>query len=362
MRVYLEKIKGVYQGVAFPFREGFSSGVLRLNWGSNGSMFVGMTSRGWGSTGPDSYGLQRVEWNGNTPFEMKTVKATPDGFEIEFTQPVDVKRARDVASYQLTRFTYRYGHTYGSPVINQGNCPIKAIEVSPDGLKVRLVADSLKLGYIHEIKAAGVRSAENFSLLHNFGYYTLNNQPDGEKLAITGQNRVEMPMAHHHADAATATTTKMQATDNKPSKTSVASSTKHQTSPPANWNNASVQTFALNPIPGLKFNTSLLTVKAGSKAKLTFNNTDDMLHNVVITTPGDADEVGKLALTMGLNGERMNYVPNTPKVLFHTLLLQPGKSETIYFTAPAKPGEYPFICSYPGHYLIMRGVMKVEGK
>lgn len=357
MRVDFEKIKGVYQGVAFPFREGFSSGVLRMNWGSDGSMFVGMTSRGWGSTGTEPYGLQRLEWNGKIPFEMKTVKAKPDGFEIEFTQPVDVKRAKDVASYELTRFTYKYGHNYGSPVINQGVCPIKAIVVSPDGLKVRLVADSLLLGYIHEIKATGVRSTENFALLHDFGYYTLNNFPDGEKIVITKENRVEKNMdTHDHAAM------KILANNKAIPAINSTSTGKHITKQPLNWGKGPDQIIVLNPIPGLKYNISNVTVKASSKIKLTFKNTDDMLHNVVITTPGDADEVGKRALNLGLNGERMSFVPAMSKVLHHTLLLQPGKSETIYFTAPDKAGEYPYICTYPGHYIVMRGIIKVVAK
>src|SRR5690606_1603807 len=138
-----------------------------------------------------------------TPFEMKTVKAQPDGFEIEFTQPVDIKRAKNADSYKITGFTYKYWHKYGSEVINQGDCPIKAISVSSDGLKVRLVVDSLRLGYINEIKAEGVRDAENYALLHNFGYYTLNQFPDGEKLAITAENRVEpKPVVTHNHDMA----------------------------------------------------------------------------------------------------------------------------------------------------------------
>ena len=326
-----------------------------MNWGADGSMFVGMTSRGWGSTGPEPYGLQRLEWNGKIPFEMKTIKAKPDGFEIEFTQPVDVKRARDAASYELTRFTYKYGHNYGSPVINQGNCQIKAIVVSPDRLKVRLVADSLLLGYIHEIKAAGVRSKENFALLHDFGYYTLNNIPDGEKLVITAENKVEIiPKSHHH--------TGMKMPTNNPASAKVTTTGKHITKQPLDWGKGPDHTIVLKPIPGLKYNISNITVKAGAKIKLTFNNTDDMLHNVVITTPGAADDVGKRALNLGLNGERMSFVPVMPKVLHHTLLLQPGKSETIYFTAPDKAGEYPYLCTYPGHYIVMRGIMKVVAK
>lgn len=71
MRVALEKVKGEYQGVVFPFREGFNSGVLRMNWGSDGSMLVGMTSRGWGSTGREQFGLQRLEWNQKNAFRNK---------------------------------------------------------------------------------------------------------------------------------------------------------------------------------------------------------------------------------------------------------------------------------------------------
>jgi cytochrome c551/c552 len=191
-RISLEKVKGVYQGAVFPFRKGFSSGVLRMCWGADGSMFVGMTARGWGSGGGAPYGLQRLVWNGKMPFEIKTIAARPDGFELEFTTPVDKRAAKAAASYQVRSFTYKYHRQYGSPIINSAARPLKAITVSADGRKVRLVLDSLKEGYIHEIAAAGVRSAANEGLLHNTGFYTLNKVPDGPKLAITAENRVKI--------------------------------------------------------------------------------------------------------------------------------------------------------------------------
>src|SRR5688500_2741433 len=95
MRVALEKVKGQYQGVVFGFREGFSSGILRLSWGHDGSLFAGMTSRGWSSTGRRNFALERLLWTGRTPVEMKTIRATPDGFEIEFTMPVNKETAND---------------------------------------------------------------------------------------------------------------------------------------------------------------------------------------------------------------------------------------------------------------------------
>ncbi|MGV8878785.1 MAG: plastocyanin/azurin family copper-binding protein [Sphingobacteriaceae bacterium] len=353
MRVSLEKVKGVYQGVVFPFREGFSSGILRMAWGSDGSMFVGMTARGWGATGKAPYGLQQLVWNEKIPFEIKTIKAQPDGFELEFTAPVEEKTARDAASYAISSFTYEYHHEYGSPVINLADCPLKAIVLSADKRKVRLVIDGMRQGYIHEIKAAGVRSTERFALLHNYGYYTLNNFPDGNKITVNADNMASIakaPSADHQHMSSEGAVAK-----NTPS-------AKHVTSQPASWTSGPDRTIVITPQPGLKFNTEAITVKAGTRIKLTFNNTDDMLHNMVFTAPGMATVVGEQAIKLGLNGQKMNYVPVSNNVLFHTLLLQPNQSDTIYFTAPDKLGDYPYLCTYPGHYLVMRGILKVTAR
>ncbi|HEY0610883.1 MAG TPA: c-type cytochrome [Chitinophaga sp.] len=187
MRVELEKVNGEYQGVAFDFRNGFQSGVLRMAWAKDGSLFVGETNRGWGSAGEANEGLQRLVWNREkTPFEMQTVKAMPDGFEITFTQPVDEKSANDLASYSVESFTYKYHPVYGSPPVNVETCPIKGVKVSADGLKVRLVVDNLRKHYVHNITLEGVREKDHFySLVHPTGYYTLHSIPEGNRLAAS---------------------------------------------------------------------------------------------------------------------------------------------------------------------------------
>ena len=368
MRVDLEKVKGEYQGVAFGFREGFSSGILRQIWGNDGSMFVGMTSRGWSSTGKELFSLQRLVWNGRTPFEMKTIHAMPDGFEIEFTQPVDKATASALASYKVTGFNYKYHATYGSPVINNKECSIRGVVVSPDGMKARLVVDDLRLGYIHEINTDGVRSATGQPLLHTVGYYTLNNLPDGAKLNIA---KAAAPTHDHAAMMASAgkaagsskTTAKSgtieAAATTKATGTKMA---KRVTEMPANWNGTADYTINLGTKPGLKFEPSQFQVKAGSKIRVVFQNDDDMLHNFVVVLPGTAIEVGNLAMKLGLEGQQRNYIPNTNKVLYHTNLLQPQSTETIYFTAPDKPGNYTYECSVPGHFYSMQGTMKVLPK
>lgn len=363
MRVALEKVNGEWQGACFPFREGFDSGIIRTVWGQDGSMFVGMTSRGWAATGKESYGVQRLVWTGKTPFEMKTITSKPDGFEVSFTAPVDRKTAENPDSYSLNSFTYKYHKTYGSPIENAKIVPIRGVIVAPDGLSARIVADTaLREGYIHEVKAEGVRAASgSMPLLHSVGYYTLNAVAPGEKATVAA--RSASPAHHDHSAMAATASTKAIPTGTKGKVTkpavAAAKATKRITEQPAEWTTGPDQTLTIGTKPGLKFDVEKLEVKAGSRVKLVFNNNDDMLHNCVITKPGAANAVGEAALRLNLNGPKMDYVPNTPNVLYHTSILQPESSESIYFLAPTEPGNYQFVCSFPGHYSIMQGTLKV---
>ena len=176
-RVFLEKVGGEYQGVCFPFRSGFASAVLRMAQGTDGSMFVGLTNRGWSSLGTASYGLQRLTWTGRMPFEIKEMKAQPDGFKLVFTKPVDKAAAEDVTSYKMSSYTYLYQSSYGSDEIQQQGLNITSATVSSDGLSVHLTVNNLRPLFVHELHAAGIRSAENEPLLHANAFYTLNRIP-----------------------------------------------------------------------------------------------------------------------------------------------------------------------------------------
>jgi len=177
MRCFLEKINGRYQGACFPFRAGFGSGVVPVRQGIDGSLFVGSTNRGWGSRGPKPFAVERLVWTGKTPFEIKEMRAKPDGFELEFTLPVDANSAADPKSYSMSAYTYIYQEAYGSPVVDKTTPTITQATLADDAKTVRLTVKGLVEGNIHELVARGVKSRAGTGLLHPEAYYTLNQIP-----------------------------------------------------------------------------------------------------------------------------------------------------------------------------------------
>jgi hypothetical protein len=183
-RVFLEKVGGEYQGACFPFRSGFRSGVHRLAFALDGSMFVGMTDRGWGSTGPKRDGLQRLLWTGRVPLEIRAMRVRPRGFELEFTRDVD-DGAADPARYRVISYTYDYHPEYGSDEVDtREHAVLGAARLGPRTVELNLDAvRSGGMGYVHELTATGIRSKPDGAgrreeLLHDKAYYTVQHVPD----------------------------------------------------------------------------------------------------------------------------------------------------------------------------------------
>jgi len=103
-------------------------------------------------------------------------------------------------------------------------------------------------------------------------------------------------------------------------------------------------------------------VKAGQPVKLVFENPDVTPHNLLIVHPGAADEVGLAGNEMAklTDGMARHFIPESTKILHSTKLLNQGETQTLRFMAPSTPGVYPYICTFPGHWLVMKGEMIVE--
>jgi len=111
----------------------------------------------------------------------------------------------------------------------------------------------------------------------------------------------------------------------------------------------------------LKYDKKLLTVKAGQRVIINFSNPDNMQHNLVIIQKGSLQKVGAAADAMlqDPKAAAKNYVPRMPEVLYFTRLLNVDEEVTLQFTAPSQPGDYPFVCTFPGHWRIMNGIIRV---
>ena len=146
----------------------------------NGSLWVGQSNRGWNSVGPRSYGLQRLDPTGRIPFEILSMSARPDGFELRFTRPVDPEIAESVSTYRLSSYTYELRSTYGSPELDERQLVVDSATVFENGRGVRLKVQGLRAGYVHELACRDLISAEGSLLLHSDAYYTLNRIPRAE--------------------------------------------------------------------------------------------------------------------------------------------------------------------------------------
>lgn len=181
MRATTEKVNGVWQGACYPFREGFDTGLLAVQFTPNGSLIAGGTNRGWPVRGPKAYAVQRLDWTGIVPFEIKQIKARANGFELEFTKPIDPTIAANPTTYQMKTFTHVYQQGYGSPEVDQTVPRVTQATLSDDGLKVELVVDGLVQGHVHDFYLPEMRSAQGEEkLLHTSAYYTLNEIPNGD--------------------------------------------------------------------------------------------------------------------------------------------------------------------------------------
>ncbi|WP_145389519.1 DUF7133 domain-containing protein [Stieleria neptunia] len=177
MRATTEKINGVWQGACYPFREGLATGLLACQFTRQGDLIVGGTNRGWPVRGPREFAIQRLDWTGIVPFEIKQLNALPDGFRVTFTKPVDPEIASQPESYQLTTYTHLYRQGYGSPEVDQTTPTVTQAIVSDDGLTVQLKIDGLVQGHVHDFDFHAIREPNGEKLVHTRAYYTLNEIP-----------------------------------------------------------------------------------------------------------------------------------------------------------------------------------------
>jgi len=112
----------------------------------------------------------------------------------------------------------------------------------------------------------------------------------------------------------------------------------------------------------IAYEQTAFTVSAGQTVNLTFENLatmEVMRHNVIILNTDDAAAADRVG-TAGMMAADSDYIPEDDAIFAYTAMAGPGESKTVTFTAPTEPGNYLYLCTYPGHSTLMRGIMTVQ--
>lgn len=127
--------------------------------------------------------------------------------------------------------------------------------------------------------------------------------------------------------------------------------------------NGTGQIIHISTVPGrMAFDKTVIELTAGDSVTIIFSNADEMAHNIVFTKTGADEQVGKMADQMAQqpDGYEKNFIPKTSDILFYTPLVATGENFVLKIKSPQTSGDYPYICTFPGHWRVMRGILRVK--
>lgn len=192
-RVYAERVNGRLQGAVFRFSQGLEAGVNRLDWAADGSLIVGGVGNpgNWHHKDKLWYGLQRLVYNGKSVFEMLSISARSDGFEIEFTEAIGKGQNISAEDFQIQQWYYKPTPDYGGPKLGLETLNVKAFSLSPDRKKVQLKLEGLKQNHLVYFRIVRPFNSElDHELWTTEAWYTLNQLPENQAVSINSNYKV----------------------------------------------------------------------------------------------------------------------------------------------------------------------------
>lgn len=192
-RVYLDEVDGELQGCVFRFTQGLTGGVNRLEWGpppANKHLFVGGIGSGgnWGQEGKKKFGLDRLTFTGAPAFEMLTVRAMSNGFEVTLTEPLEESFVPQPEHFAVSHWWYEPTKQYGGPKKDVTRVTTKSVTLSGDRKTIfvelddmgtgPVLAQGVPAGRVYHIRIAGKpKSQGGRELWSTEAWYTLNRIP-----------------------------------------------------------------------------------------------------------------------------------------------------------------------------------------
>ncbi|MFT5128751.1 MAG: azurin [Rhodothermales bacterium] len=337
------------QIASVPMPGAFASGVTRGAVNPVDGQVYAVGLDGWGDYSVRDGCFARLRYTGSTLYQPVGYQTFDNGILVRFDTELNPDISADKVFAQA--WNYRHSSQYGSPEfavsdpesLGHDRLSIQSVNLLPDAKSIFVEIPSLQpVMQAHLRMHLTAKDGKSFS-------------------ADLFPTIIELGDRHEFAGAAPKVAEKNRSFvlhNDRAGRSKV-----QQTNTTSGEHDAHARKIIIKTIPGLKYNRTKLKVKTGESIALTLWNLDQMPHNLVVTYPGAKQAVGEAAFRM-LNDPKAlekHYVPDGHEgVLAYTNVVQPEGKHTLYMTMPQEPGEYPYICTFPGHWQVMQGVFLVR--
>lgn len=338
------------QIASVPMDGEFSSGVTRgaVNPKDGQVYVVGLD--GWGDYAIEDGCMHRVRYTGKPLLKPVGYEVFNNGIRVEFAEALDKQTVTQAKNYFAQMWNYNNSRQYGSPEfsIKQPNSlghdhlPVTSTQLLADGKSIFVEIPSLQPTMqmhlrMHLKSKVGVEFKTDLfpTIVKQGGFYNFK----GAVAQDTNKSESFVLRSDRNQVKKSKLVTQSGKVDEH------------------------AKRVKIKTILGLKYDVLEFKVKAGESIALELHNADAMPHNLVLVKPGKKKVVGEAAFKMlnDPNAIKKSYVPDgTKDVIAFTTVVDPKGTHTTYFKAPKEKGEYPYVCTFPGHWQVMQGVMVVE--
>lgn len=349
MSLMIDEVNGKKQGAIMALPGEFKSGGHRGRFSpSDGQLYVtGMN--GWGCYAPDTGCFQRVRYTGHDVPVPTGFHVHSNGIAVRFSDPVStfpggLATILNQSNYLVQAWNYRYSSAYGSAeystihrnVRGHDRVPISSVQALDDDRTLFFELPTLQPScQVHLRMAIGDPSGID---IFATCLYLDKPRTDFKAAQLVAKTTQELPI---ELDLAL-----MARSKPNPWRTKLDNARK----------------IPIAAGQNLSFTEKELRVKRDEPIALVFRNPDVVPHNWALVKPGKLNEIGDLANRFIGDPEAVieQYVPKSSDVLCYTDVVEGQQSMTIYFKAPSEKGRYPYLCTFPGHWMVMNGELVVE--
>jgi len=345
-----EEIGGRSQGGVVPLPGDFLSGAHRSRYNPHDGQFYVAGTAGWGSYFQKPGSLQRVRYQGGALHIPESVETRSNGLIVRFNTAIDPESV-SLKNAFCEQWNYLYSRGYGSSEYSvkkpgiAGHDPveIRSLHLMENGrslfVEIPQLHPVMQLHLYLDLKtAAGTTFAPDiyYSIIQT-GDEPFERFPGYKKIAKEPYNDFPIPGSYPRDQRLVAQEQLGKSV-------------------------GGFETAEIKCVPGLQFEPRRIQMRAGRRAVIVLKNADvDMGHNLVIVEPDRLQAIGEASMILAADPSAvgMHYVPDDKGVIAMSRLVQPTEQYAIYFNTPEEPGEYPFICTFPGHWMIMRGILEI---